>query len=66
VIQQTIKQDLPEGFQRAEFLLAHGMVDMVVHRKELKNSVAKVLDFFSDDERDRAEDALDQARKQGL
>ncbi len=66
VIQQTIKQDLPDGFQRAEFLLSHGMVDMVVHRKELKKSVAKVLGFFSDDERDRAEDALDQARKQGL
>jgi acetyl-CoA carboxylase carboxyl transferase subunit beta len=66
VIQQTIKQDLPEGFQRAEFLLSHGMVDMVVHRRELKASVAKVLDFFGDDGRDRAEDALDQARKQGL
>jgi acetyl-CoA carboxylase carboxyl transferase subunit beta len=66
VIQQTIKQDLPEGFQRAEFLLSHGMVDMVVHRKELKKSVTRILDFFADDERDRAEDALDQARKQGL
>jgi acetyl-CoA carboxylase carboxyl transferase subunit beta len=66
VIQQTIKQDLPDGFQRAEFLLSHGMVDMVVHRKELKAAVVKLLDFFSDDTRDRAEDALDQARKQGL
>jgi acetyl-CoA carboxylase carboxyl transferase subunit beta len=66
VIQQTIKQDLPDGFQRAEFLLAHGMVDMVVHRKELKKSITRILDFFADDERDRAEDALDQARKQGL
>jgi acetyl-CoA carboxylase carboxyl transferase subunit beta len=66
VIQQTIKQDLPEGFQRAEFLLEHGMVDMVVHRKELRRTVARVLDFFADEERDRAEDTLDQARKQGL
>ena len=37
VIQQTIKQELPEGFQTSEFLLEHGMVDMVVHRKELKS-----------------------------
>jgi acetyl-CoA carboxylase carboxyl transferase subunit beta len=66
VIQQTIKQDLPDGFQRAEFLLEHGMVDMVVHRKELRQTVAKILDFFGDEARDRAEDTLDQARKQGL
>jgi acetyl-CoA carboxylase carboxyl transferase subunit beta len=66
VIQQTIKQDLPKGFQRAEFLLAHGMVDMVVHRKDLKRTVSRILAFFSDGGRDRAEDALDQARRQGL
>ena len=66
VIQQTIKQDLPQGFQRSEFLLAHGMVDMVVHRKELKKTVSRMLDFFADEGRDRAEDRLDQARRQGL
>ena len=66
VIQQTIKQDLPEGFQRSEFLLEHGMIDMVVHRKELKGALTKLLNFFSDDDRDSAEDALGQARKQGL
>ncbi len=66
VIQQTIKQDLPDGFQRAEFLLDHGMIDMVVHRKELKNAVVKVIDFFTDDRRGTAEDTLGQARKQGL
>ena len=65
VIQQTIREDLPEGFQRAEFLMDHGMIDLVVHRKELKSAVVKVLDFFSDD-RDRPEDTLGQARKQGL
>ncbi|MBI3600184.1 MAG: acetyl-CoA carboxylase carboxyltransferase subunit beta [Nitrospinae bacterium] len=43
VIEQTIKQKLPEGFQRAEFLLEHGMIDMVVHRKELKNIIDKLL-----------------------
>jgi acetyl-CoA carboxylase beta subunit len=42
------------------------MIDMVVHRKELKSTLAKLLNFFSDDDRDFAEDALDQARKQGL
>jgi len=47
VIQQTIGQDLPEGFQRSEFLLDHGMVDMIVPRKELKSTVAKVLRYFS-------------------
>ncbi len=50
VIQQTIKQELPEGFQRAEFLLEKGMVDMVVPRRELKNTLIKVLDltFYSE------------------
>jgi len=46
VIEQTIKQKLPEGFQRAEFLLEHGMIDMVVHRKELKNKIGKLLDLL--------------------
>lgn len=43
VIEQTIKQQLPEGFQRAEFLLKHGMIDLVVNRKELKQTVTKLL-----------------------
>jgi acetyl-CoA carboxylase carboxyl transferase subunit beta len=46
VIKQTIGQDLPEGFQRAEFLLEHGMLDMVVNRKELRTTIIKILDFF--------------------
>jgi acetyl-CoA carboxylase carboxyl transferase subunit beta len=66
VIQQTIKQDLPEGFQTSEFLLKHGMIDMVVHRRELKATLARLLYFFSDDSRDAAEDTLGQARRQGL
>lgn len=49
VIEQTIKQTLPEGFQRAEFLLAHGMVDMVLMRKKLKSTLEKLLDFFKDE-----------------
>lgn len=47
VIEQTIKQQLPPGFQRAEFLQAHGMVDMIVSRKDMHNTLAKILDFFA-------------------
>jgi acetyl-CoA carboxylase carboxyl transferase subunit beta len=43
VIEETIKQELPQGFQRAEFLLEHGMVDRVVDRRELKDTVARIL-----------------------
>ncbi|HJM82006.1 MAG TPA: acetyl-CoA carboxylase, carboxyltransferase subunit beta [Nitrospinota bacterium] len=46
VIAQTIGETLPEGFQRAEFLLDHGFVDMVVPRLQLKLTVAQLLDFF--------------------
>ena len=43
VIQQTIREQLPEGFQRAEYLLAHGMIDMVVHRHKLRETLAGVI-----------------------
>jgi acetyl-CoA carboxylase carboxyl transferase subunit beta len=46
VIEQTIRQKLPEGFQRSEFLLAHGMLDAVVHRKDLKNYIARAFEFM--------------------
>ncbi len=46
VIEQTIRQKLPEGFQRAEFLLKTGMLDAVVKRTEMKQYIAKSLDFF--------------------
>ena len=46
VIEQTIRQKLPEGFQRAEFLLEHGFLDAVVHRKDLKSYIATALDSF--------------------
>ena len=45
VIEETIKEQLPEDFQTAEYLLEHGMVDMVVHRKELSQTLSKVLSF---------------------
>ena len=43
VIEQTIKETIPENFQTSEYLLEHGMVDMVVHRKDLKKKLAKIL-----------------------
>jgi len=46
VIQQTINQELPEGFQRSEFLLDHGMLDMVVHRKQMKQKLVHFLRCF--------------------
>jgi acetyl-CoA carboxylase carboxyl transferase subunit beta len=46
VIEQTIRQKLPPGFQRSEFLLEHGMLDAVVHRKQLKPYIARALEFM--------------------
>ncbi len=46
VITDTIREKLPEGFQRAEYLLEHGMIDMVTHRSELKATLAQVLDYL--------------------
>lgn len=46
VIEQTIKQQLPENFQRAEFLLEHGMIDMIVSRKDMKNTISKLIELF--------------------
>ena len=46
VIKQAVGKDLPEGFQRAEFLLDKGFVDLVVHRKDLKSTIAKMLRLF--------------------
>ncbi len=46
VIEQTIHQRLPHGFQRSEFLLEHGLVDMVVHRKTLKSTLARLIEYL--------------------
>jgi len=46
VIQQTIKQQLPPEFQRAEFLLDHGMIDLIVPRKRLKETVSSLVEYF--------------------
>ena len=46
VIKETIKRDLPEGFQRSEFLLEHGFLDFIIHRKELKEKLGNLLTLF--------------------
>ena len=48
VIEQTIREKLPEGFQRAEYLLEHGMVDMVTHRHELRDTLSRLIGFLMD------------------
>jgi len=47
VIEQTIRQTLPEGFQTAEFLVEHGMVDLITPRSEMKASIARFLHVFT-------------------
>ncbi len=56
VIEDTIKQKLPEGFQRAEFLMEHGFIDMIVDRENLKPTMVKILSLFSG-EAERKKDA---------
>ena len=46
VIEQTIREKLPDGFQRAEYLLAHGMIDMVVHRHEMRETLSKLCSLL--------------------
>jgi acetyl-CoA carboxylase carboxyl transferase subunit beta len=50
VIEQTIREKLPEGFQRAEYLLAHGMIDMVTHRKDLRRTLAQLIGYLAPEE----------------
>ncbi len=51
VIKQTIGADLPEGFQRAEFLLEKGSIDMVVNRREMKKTLTDLLTIFKNEEK---------------
>ncbi len=46
VIQQTIKQELPEGFQSSEFLLEHGLIDLIVHREDMKETLTELIDYL--------------------
>jgi len=48
VIEQTIREKLPEGFQRSEYLRDHGMVDLVVHRRDMKATVARLCRLLTD------------------
>lgn len=54
VIEQTIREKLPEGFQRAEYLLEHGMLDMVVDRSALKDRLGRLIDYLAPAEQDAA------------
>ena len=63
VIQQTIREQLPEGFQRAEYLLAHGMIDMVVHRHKLRETLARVSKLMMAGAQVRLQDAKKVPRK---
>jgi acetyl-CoA carboxylase carboxyl transferase subunit beta len=47
VIEQTIREKLPEGFQRAEYLLEHGMIDMVTHRRDLRTTLGSLIDYLA-------------------
>src|SRR6185503_14825290 len=51
VIESTIREKLPEGFQRAEYLLEHGMLDMVVHRHKLRSELARVIAYLGPERR---------------
>lgn len=50
VIEQTIRQKLPEGFQRSEFLLEHGMLDLIVDRRDMRETIIRLLDFMMNEE----------------
>ena len=47
VIEQTVRETLPEGFQRSEFLLEHGTIDMIVDRRELRDKIASILSMLT-------------------
>jgi acetyl-CoA carboxylase carboxyl transferase subunit beta len=47
VIQQTVRETLPDGFQRAEFLLDHGAVDMIIDRREMRNQLATLITLLT-------------------
>jgi acetyl-CoA carboxylase carboxyl transferase subunit beta len=55
VIQDTIREKLPDGFQRAEYLLDHGMIDMVVHRHEMRDTLTRIIDMMMNRDESRIE-----------
>ena len=54
VIENTIKENLPDGFQKSEYLLDHGMIDMVSHRKDLKKNITSILDILTNSENQKS------------
>ena len=56
VIKETTQQDLPEGFQRSEFLLKHGLIDIVVHRHQLKETLVQLLDYLMPEKEEAVEE----------
>ena len=58
VIEQTIREKLPKGFQRSEFLLEHGALDMIVHRKDLRDKISRLLSKLSGDNGTKERDQL--------
>jgi acetyl-CoA carboxylase carboxyl transferase subunit beta len=65
VIAQTIREKLPDGFQRAEYLLDHGMLDMVVPRKEMRESLSRVLHILMKQARPRSRAPVPLPKKNG-
>jgi acetyl-CoA carboxylase carboxyl transferase subunit beta len=65
VIAQTIREKLPDGFQRAEYLLDHGMLDMVVPRKEMRETLSRVLHLLMQQARPRPRAAAPLPKKNG-
>ena len=47
VIEDTIRQKLPDGFQRAEFLLEHGMIDMISTRQDMRDNIARIVEYLA-------------------
>jgi acetyl-CoA carboxylase carboxyl transferase subunit beta len=66
VIEQTIRQKLPKDFQRAEFLLDHGMLDQIVDRRQMRDYIIKVLNFMVNPELHREEEAAEEAQRASL
>ena len=47
VIEQTVRETLPEGFQRSEFLLEHGMIDLISTRQDMRENIARIVEYLS-------------------
>ena len=66
VIEQTIREKLPKGFQRSEFLLEHGALDMIVHRKDLRDTISRLLSKLSGDNWAKERDQLSEFNDESI